>query len=113
MKSLIFDRIRKDISHNDIVLYIKGTAVFPQCGFSAAVIQVFSQLGVPFKEMNVLQDSALHEGLKKFADWPRTPQVYIKGKFVGGADIIREMYATGELQELLAEHNLLDTGKVA
>lgn len=113
MKSLIFDRIRKDISHNDIVLYIKGTAIFPQCGFSAAVIQVFSQLGVPFKEMNVLQDSALHEGLKKFANWPRTPQVYIKGEFIGGADIIREMYATGELQALLVEYNLLDADQVA
>lgn len=113
MKSLIFDRIRKDINSNDIVLYIKGTAVFPQCGFSAAVVQVFSQLGVPFKEVNVLQDTALHEGLKKFADWPRTPQVYVKGKFVGGSDIIREMYAEGELQTLLVEHKLIDEDQVA
>lgn len=113
MKSLIFERIRKDISSNDVVLYIKGTAVFPQCGFSAAVVQIFSQLGVPFKEINVLQDTALHEGLKKFVEWPRTPQVYLKGEFIGGADIIREMYATGELEKLLIDHNLINNDRVA
>lgn len=113
MKNLIFERIRQDITNNNIVLYIKGTAVFPQCGFSAAVVQIFSQIGVPFKEVNVLQDTALHEGLKKYANWPKTPQIYIKGEFIGGADIIREMYNNGELEALLEQHELNNSGKVA
>jgi monothiol glutaredoxin len=101
MENIIFDRIRRDISENDVVLYMKGTAVFPQCGFSAAVVQILSQLGVPFKDVNVLEDSTIRQGIKDFASWPTIPQLYVKGEFVGGCDIVREMYAAGELAELL------------
>lgn len=103
MENVIFDRIRADISSNDIVLYMKGTAVFPQCGFSAAVVQVLTQLGVTFKDINVLEDSAIRQGIKDFASWPTIPQLYVKGEFVGGCDIVREMFATGELQSMLRE----------
>lgn len=99
----IFDRIRNDISTNDVVLYLKGSAVFPQCGFSAAVVQVFNHLGVAYKDFNVMEDNELREGIKAFADWPTLPQVYVKGEFIGGCDITREMFATGELQALLKE----------
>lgn len=107
MENIIFDRIRKQITGDDIVLYMKGTAVFPQCGFSAAVVQVLSQLGVPFKDINVLEDSDIREGIKQFTNWPTIPQLYVKGEFVGGCDIVREMYETGELQDLLTEKGLL------
>jgi monothiol glutaredoxin len=103
MENVIFDRIRKDIEGNDVVLYMKGTAVFPQCGFSAAVVQVLSQLGVKFKDVNVLEDGDIRQGIKDFTNWPTIPQLYVKGEFVGGCDIIREMYANGELQQLLAD----------
>ncbi|MCB9988610.1 MAG: Grx4 family monothiol glutaredoxin [Rhodospirillales bacterium] len=106
MENIIFDRIRKDIENNDIVVYMKGTATFPVCGFSAAVVQVFTQLGVPFKDINVLEDSAIRHGIKDFANWPTLPQIYIKGEFIGGCDIVREMYETGELQELIRSHNI-------
>ena len=97
----VFERIRGDIGANDVVLYMKGTAVFPQCGFSAAVVQVLSQLGVVFKDINVLEDNDIRQGIKEFTNWPTIPQLYIKGEFVGGCDIVREMYASGELQEML------------
>ena len=100
---MIFERIRKDLNSNDIVLYMKGTAAFPQCGFSALVVQVLSQLGVPFKDINVLEDSELRQGIKDFTDWPTIPQLYVKGEFVGGSDIVREMYQSGELQQLLQD----------
>ncbi len=107
MENIIFDRIRKDIENNDVVLYMKGTAVFPQCGFSAAVVQVLSQIGIPFKDINVLEDSEIREGIKEFTDWPTIPQLYVKGEFVGGCDIVREMYETGELQEMLQEKGVI------
>ena len=97
----VFERISKDISDNDVVLYMKGTPVFPQCGFSAAVVQVLSYLGVKFQGINVLDDPSLRDGIKQFSEWPTVPQLYVKGEFVGGCDIIREMAANGELQELL------------
>ncbi len=103
MENIIFDRIKKEISDNDVVLYMKGTAVFPQCGFSAAVVQVLSQIGVPFKDVNVLEDATIRQGIKDFTNWPTIPQLYIKGEFVGGCDIVREMFESGELQDLLAE----------
>jgi monothiol glutaredoxin len=103
MENVIFDRIRKDLNGNDVVLYMKGTAVFPQCGFSAAVVQVLSQLGVAFKDVNVLDDGDIRQGIKDFTNWPTIPQLYVKGEFVGGCDIVREMYETGELQDLLRE----------
>ena len=97
----VFDRIRQDIKDNDVVLYMKGTPVFPQCGFSAAVVQVLSNVGVKFKGVNVLTDPELRDGIKHFANWPTIPQLYVKGEFVGGCDIIREMFESGELQDLI------------
>jgi monothiol glutaredoxin len=100
---VVFDRIRQDIKDNDVVLYMKGTPVFPQCGFSAAVVQVLSNIGVKFKGVNVLTDPEIRDGIKQFANWPTIPQLYVKGEFVGGCDIIREMFETGELQGLLKD----------
>ncbi|HBR68558.1 MAG TPA: Grx4 family monothiol glutaredoxin [Rhodospirillaceae bacterium] len=107
MENVIFDRIRKEIGENDVVLYMKGSAAFPQCGFSSLVVQVLSQLGVPFKDVNVLEDKDIRQGIKDFTDWPTIPQLYVKGEFIGGCDIVREMYESGELQELLQSKGLL------
>lgn len=107
MQNAVFDIIRKDLESNDIVLYMKGTSVFPQCGFSAAVVQVLSQLGVRYKDVNVLEDSDIRQGIKDFASWPTIPQLYVKGEFIGGCDIVREMYESGELQELMREKNIM------
>jgi monothiol glutaredoxin len=98
----VADRIKRDITDNDVVLYMKGSPVFPQCGFSAAVVQVLTHLGVKFKGIDVLSDPSLRQGIKEFSSWPTIPQLYVKGEFVGGCDIIREMYETGELSELLS-----------
>src|ERR1700756_4123968 len=95
------DQIAKDIAENDVMLYMKGTPVFPQCGFSAALVQVLSELGVKFKSFDVLTDPSLRQGVKEFSNWPTIPQLYVKGEFVGGCDIVREMHASGELQKLL------------
>ncbi|MDA1326248.1 MAG: Grx4 family monothiol glutaredoxin [Proteobacteria bacterium] len=94
-----FERIKQDISDNDVVLYMKGSPVFPQCGFSAAVVQVLTHLGVQFKGIDILADPELREGVKVYSNWPTIPQLYVKGEFVGGCDIIREMFETGELIE--------------
>lgn len=106
MENIIFDQIRNDIQNNDVVLYMKGTAVFPQCGFSAAVTQILTQLGVTFKDVNVLEDSAIRQGIKDFASWPTIPQLYVKGEFLGGCDIVREMYSSGELQQILRDKKI-------
>jgi monothiol glutaredoxin len=98
----VIDRIQREVSDNDVVLFMKGTPVFPQCGFSAAVVQVLTHLGVPFKGVDVLTDPSLRQGIKDFSNWPTIPQLYVKSEFVGGCDIIREMFQTGELQELLS-----------
>ena len=90
-----------DIKNNKVVVFMKGTKDAPQCGFSAAVVDVFNSLGVDFVTRDVLQDNELREGIKKYSNWPTIPQVYINGKFVGGCDITREMYQTGELQKLI------------
>jgi len=103
MDQTVAERIKRDIADNDVVLYMKGTPVFPQCGFSAAVVQVLSHLGVKFKGIDILVDPALRQGIKEFTNWPTIPQLYVKGEFVGGCDIIREMYEAGELQDLLRE----------
>ena len=95
------DQIKTEIDTNPVVLFMKGTPDFPQCGFSAAVVQVLSHLGVKFKGINVLEDPALREGIKRFSDWPTIPQLYVKGEFIGGCDIVREMFSSGELQQLL------------
>ncbi len=106
MSNPVFDRINNDLQQNDIVLYMKGTALMPMCGFSAAVVQVLNQLGVTFKDVNVLEDPDIRQGIKDYANWPTIPQLYVKGEFVGGCDIIREMYENGELQALLTEKGL-------
>ena len=103
----VIDRIRQDIASNDVVLYMKGSPVFPQCGFSAAVVQVLTHLGVKFKGIDVLQDPAIRQGIKEFSSWPTIPQLYVKGEFVGGCDIIREMFETGELQEMLQTRGVI------
>ena len=99
----VFGRIRDEIGKNDVLLFMKGTPVFPQCGFSAAVVDVLSQLGVRFGSVNILADDELRQGIKEFSQWPTIPQLYVKGEFVGGCDIIREMFETGELEQLLKE----------
>src|SRR4051812_35527400 len=99
----VFDQIRKDIADNDVVLFMKGAPMFPQCGFSAAVVQVLTHLGVKFKGVDILQDPSIRQGIKEFSNWPTIPQLYVKGEFVGGCDIVREMFESGELQTLLTE----------
>ena len=101
--NIIFERIKQDVTSNPVVLYMKGTPVFPQCGFSAAVVQILSQLGVKFKGIDVLTDPEIREGIKEYSSWPTIPQLYVNGEFVGGSDIMREMYQSGELQKLLGE----------
>ena len=97
----VITRIQNDVDANPVVLYMKGTPVFPQCGFSAQVVQVLSLVGVKFKAFDVLADDELRQGIKEFSNWPTVPQLYVKGEFVGGCDIVREMYQSGELVELL------------
>ncbi len=98
MDNLVAERIRQELDGNDVVLFMKGTPVFPQCGFSAKVVQVLSYLGVKFKGVDVLQDPGLRQGIKDYSQWPTIPQLYVKGEFVGGCDIVREMAQTGELE---------------
>mgnify|MGYP001002968561 FL=1 len=99
----VFTRIRQEITDNPVVLFMKGSPMFPQCGFSAAVVQALSNLGVKFKGIDVLSDPGLREGIKEFTNWPTIPQLYVGGEFFGGCDIVREMYTSGELQQLLEE----------
>lgn len=96
----IFQEIQKTIDDNDVVLFMKGTAVFPQCGFSGFVVQVLQSLDVVFADVNVLENPELREGIKEFSSWPTIPQLYVKGDFIGGADIVKEMLQSGELKEL-------------
>jgi monothiol glutaredoxin len=103
----VFARIRQDITENPVVLYMKGTPIFPQCGFSSTVVQILSRVGVKFKGIDILTDPSLREGIKSFSDWPTIPQLYVQGEFVGGCDIVREMYESGELQTLLSEKGLV------
>jgi monothiol glutaredoxin len=103
MDITVQERIRQDVADNPVVLYMKGSPVFPQCGFSAAVVQILSHLGVKFKGIDVLGDPGVRQGIKEFSNWPTIPQLYVKGEFIGGCDIIREMYETGELQQVLEQ----------
>jgi monothiol glutaredoxin len=103
MSDPVHSRIQAEISENPVVLYMKGTQVFPQCGFSARVVQILSHVGVPFKGVNVLEDMALREGIKTFSNWPTIPQLYVKGEFVGGCDIVTEMFQSGELASMLEQ----------
>ena len=102
MKDPVQERIGREINEHDVVLFMKGTPVFPQCGFSAVMVQVLNHLGVKLKGIDVLSNPALRQGIKAFSDWPTVPQLYVKGEFVGGCDIVREMFETGELAQLLA-----------
>ncbi|MCG8508860.1 MAG: Grx4 family monothiol glutaredoxin [Rhodospirillales bacterium] len=99
-------RIQQEIEENPVVVFMKGTPMFPQCGFSAAVVQALSLLGVKFKGIDVLTDPPLRDGIKEFANWPTIPQLYVKGEFLGGADIVREMYESGELANTLKEKGI-------
>ena len=112
MDNTVTERIKSEIHSNDVVLFMKGTPVFPQCGFSAAVVQALTHLGVKFKGIDVLQDPGLRQGVKDFADWPTIPQLYVKGEFVGGCDIIREMFQTGELEEHLTSNGITTSATV-
>ena len=97
----VSENIKNEIKSNDVVLFMKGTPVFPMCGFSAATVQVLSDIGVKFSSVNVLDSNDMREGIKKFSDWPTIPQLYVKKEFIGGCDIVKEMYESGELLELL------------
>jgi monothiol glutaredoxin len=110
MLGAMAERIHKENSRSDVVLYMKGTAAFPQCNFSAAIVQVLSAIGVPFKDVNVQEDGELRQALLDYANWPNVPQLYIKGEFIGGADIVSEIYRTGELEELLNEKGIKFSG---
>ena len=101
MDNTVSERIRQNVEDHPVVLFMKGSPVFPQCGFSAAVVQILSHLGVKFRGVDVLSDPAIRQGIKEFSNWPTIPQLYVKGEFVGGCDIVREMFETGELQQLL------------
>jgi len=103
----IFEEIQKTIDQNDVVLFMKGSKDFPQCGFSATVSHILNTLGVGFVDIDILQDPELRQGIKEFSDWPTIPQLYVKGGFVGGCDIIKEMMQAGELQQLLKEKGII------
>ena len=107
----IHERIENDLQENAIVLYMKGTAQMPQCGFSAVVVQVLNSLDVPFKDVNVLADQDIRQGIKDFSNWPTIPQLYIKGEFIGGCDIVREMHQTGELQAMLSDKKIISSAE--
>ena len=102
-KSSIFDKINKMLDENDVVLFMKGDEDFPQCGFSANVVGILNYFNISFKSFNVLQDDELRQGIKDFSNWPTIPQLYVKGEFVGGCDIIKEMFEAGELKTYLTE----------
>ncbi len=100
------DRIQAEIDENPVLLFMKGSPMMPQCGFSAAVVQALSTMGVKFKGVDVLADADIREGVKQFSNWPTIPQLYVKGEFVGGCDIVREMYEAGELEQLFADKGI-------
>lgn len=95
--------IANEVKSNDVVLFMKGTPQFPQCGFSGQVVQILDHIGIPYKGLNVLDSMELREGIKVYSNWPTIPQLYVKGEFVGGCDIVREMFQAGELQQLFAD----------
>lgn len=100
------DAIEKAVKSNDVVLFMKGTPTFPQCGFSSTVVQVLDYLGVDYVSTNVLENPAVRDGIKQYANWPTIPQLYVKGEFIGGCDIIKEMFETGELKQLFTESGI-------
>ena len=106
MTSSIHDVIDKEVRGNDVVLFMKGTPEAPMCGFSGRVVQILNHVGVGFKGINVLESSELRQGIKEYANWPTIPQLYVKGEFVGGCDIVTEMFQTGELKQMLSDKQL-------
>lgn len=102
----VFQRIQQEIDESPVTLFMKGTPMFPQCGFSAAVVGALTNMQVKFKGIDVLMDPEVREGIKQFSNWPTIPQLYVKGEFVGGCDIVREMYESGELQKLLTDKGI-------
>ena len=106
----VHGKIQAEIDTNDVVLFMKGTPVFPQCGFSAMVVQILNHLEIPFKGVDVLADSNLREGIKAFTNWPTIPQLYVKGEFVGGCDIVREMYENNELKDHVTTKGVAPAG---
>ena len=109
----IQDWIKNEVDSNDVVLFMKGTPNFPQCGFSGQVVQILDYVGAPYKGINVLEDDELRNGIKEFTNWPTIPQLYVKGEFVGGCDIIREMFQNQELQGLLSEKGVATSQQTA
>ena len=107
MDDAVAERIKQEINEAPVVLFMKGTPVFPQCGFSAAVVQILSHLNVKFKGIDVLQDPGIRQGIKDFSNWPTIPQLYVKGEFIGGCDIVLEMHNGGELEQLFKDRGLL------
>ncbi|MGB1157297.1 MAG: Grx4 family monothiol glutaredoxin [Alphaproteobacteria bacterium] len=106
MDTSILSRIQSDVEANPVMLYMKGTPVFPQCGFSAAVVAVLNNMGVEYHSVNVLEDPGVRQGIKEYANWPTIPQLYVNGEFVGGCDIVREMYETGELSTFMTDNGI-------
>ena len=106
LNPIITERIVSEINSHDVVLFMKGTPVMPHCGFSATVVGVLSHVGVQFRGVNVLEDDQIREGIKTYSDWPTIPQLYVKGEFMGGCDIVKEMYESGELLELFNTHGI-------
>ena len=102
----IKDEIQTTVSKNDVVLFMKGTPNFPQCGFSGQVVQILTHLGVPYESVNCLANDEIRQGIKEFSNWPTIPQLYVKGEFIGGCDIVREMFQSGELAALLTSKNI-------
>ena len=100
------ERIEKVLSENPVVLFMKGTPEFPQCGFSGQVVQILDYVGAPIASVNVLEDAEIRQGIKEYANWPTIPQLYVKGEFVGGCDIVREMFQSGELQQLFTDKGI-------
>jgi len=107
MANNISEQIQELVDNNDVILFMKGTLTFPQCGFSSVVANILGNLEVPVKDINVLEDMEIREGIKAFSNWPTIPQLYIKGEFIGGCDIVKEMFESGELQEILQEQKII------
>jgi monothiol glutaredoxin len=103
----ILDQIAQDIANTDVILYMKGTPDIPMCGFSATVVSILNHMNVPFKGVNVLEDPQLRQGIKDFTGWPTIPQLYIKGEFIGGCDIVKELFQSGDLESTLKERGVI------
>ncbi len=107
MTDAVQNEIKEIVENNDVILFMKGTPIFPQCGFSSVVAGVLNHLGVEYSSVNVLEDQGIREGIKTYSDWPTIPQLYVKGEFVGGCDIVKEMFEEGELRSFLQEKGVL------